>query len=440
MSEKTAVPKKTALDAFAEKLLPVAVKIGTNRYLSAIRDGYIAAMPVIITASLFYLINVVVIGETGFMNQLFGLPCTELLQIGQAVIPAIFSTLGLLVCFSTAKALAEHYELDTSVAGLTAIACFFCLTPFGMTDELGQFILTKYISSVGMFTAFISALVAVEMYRFFSKFDKLIIKMPDGVPAGIARSINSIIPVSLVVIVFALIRVATNAAGAPMNDLITQWIQAPMLALVSSPVGLAIIYFFYMLLWGLGIHSAAIMNGILEPLYLINLTANQTAIAAGLPATAVMTKPFLDNVAIMGGAGNMLGLLLAIFLVSRRSDYRTIAKVGLGPALFNISEPLMFGLPVVMNPILIIPMIVTTLVSLGIGALATVTGIMGYTYVLTPPIFPPVISAFFATGGSIGAVLTCACILAVSTLIYMPFVKVMDKSAPKELLISKKEK
>ena len=124
----------------------------------------------------------------------------------------------------------------------------------------------------------------------------------------------------------------------------------------------------------------------------------------------------------------MIALIIAIFIVSKRKDYRDIAKLGFAPALFNISEPIMFGLPVVMNPILIIPMVLVTIVSMFIGYISTMIGFMGYTYVLTPWTTPPIIGAFLSTGGSIGAVVTAVICLVVSVLIYMPFVKVMDKA------------
>lgn len=424
--------KANAMETFAEKLMPIAGKIGGNRYLGAVRDGYIALMPLIITASLFTLVNSVILGDGGILNAVFGTPFTEAQQLGSAISSASMSVLALLLSFTVAKVLAGHYDLDVSIAGTTSVVCFLCLTPFATTEDLGEVVATSYLGSTGMFTAIISSLISVEVYRLFMSIKALIIKMPDEVPPAIARSINAIIPVTLTVIVFGLIRVLTNIAGTPVNDLITTFVQAPVLSLVSSPVGVAVIYFLYMLLWGFGIHSAGIMNGVLEPLYLISLNANAEAIAAGEAATNVLTKPFLDSVAFMGGAGNMLALVVAILIISRRQDYRTIAKIGLVPGLFNISEPIMFGLPVVMNPILIVPMILVTLAGLGIGALSTVLGIMGYTYVLTPWITPPLLGGFLATGLNVGAIITCAVIFVVSVLIYMPFVKAMDGAVQSE--------
>ncbi|MFR1169874.1 MAG: PTS sugar transporter subunit IIC, partial [Coprobacillus cateniformis] len=298
---------------------------------------------------------------------------------------------------------------------------------------IGEYVTTYYLGAAGMFTAFLSALLSVEVLRFLMSFKALIIKMPESVPTGIARSFNSIIPVALTVIIFAIVRIVTDAMGAPLNDLIFTWIQTPFTAIVSSPIGLIIIYILYMLLWGFGIHSAYIFNPILEPIYLASLALNVNAINAGEAATQIITKPFLDSVAFMGGAGNMLALVIAIFLVSKRNDYKVIGKLGLVPALFNISEPLMFGLPVVMNPILIIPMIGATLAGLGIGALATQIGIMAHTYVLIPWTTPPVISAFLATGGDIMSGVVGLVILIVSVLIYIPFVKVMNKERAEQV-------
>ena len=419
------------MEKISNLLLPIAEKLSKNKYLAAIRDGFLSIMPLVITASLFTLINCVFVGKGNYLDKWFGLPFTGFAKIGSVIGSASMSIMAILLVFTTAKALAKEYKIDTSIAGATAVTCFLCLTPFVADVTLGEYVTTYYLGAAGMFTAFISALVSVEIMRFLLGFKVLVIKMPDSVPTGIARSFNAIIPVALTVIIFALLRVATDAMGAPLNDLIFNWIQTPFAAIISSPIGLVIIYVLYMLLWGFGIHSAYIFNPILEPIYLASLAANMAAIQANSNATEVITKPFLDSVVFMGGAGNMLALVIAIFLVSKREDYRVIGKLGLVPSLFNISEPLMFGLPVVMNPILIIPMIGATLTGLAIGALATQIGIMAHTYVAIPWTTPPVISAFLATGGDIMSGFVGLVILVVSVLIYIPFVKTMNKEGIK---------
>lgn len=414
-------------------LLPVAEKLSKNRYLKAIRDGFISIMPIVISGSLFTLINSVFLGDGHYFDQWFNLPLNEVVSLGSAVTSAAMSMMALLLVFTTAKVLAREYKMDTSIIASVAVVCFLILTPFVFDADMGiEYVNTYYTGAAGMFTAFIAAIVTVELMRFLMSFKALLIKMPESVPTGITRSFNSIIPVVLTIVAFAVVRIVTDNLGAPLNDLIFTWIQTPFTHIVSSPIGLFVIYLLYMLLWGLGIHSAYIFNPILEPIYLASLTLNADAIMAGKTVTEVITKPFLDSVAFMGGAGNMLALIVAIFLISKREDYKSIGKLGFVPALFNISEPVMFGLPVVMNPILIIPMVLSTIAGIGIGVLATQIGIMAHTYVVIPWTTPPVLGAFLATGGDVMSAVVAVIIFIVSVLIYIPFVKVMNSQTNEE--------
>lgn len=416
------------MNKIEELFLPLANKLASNRYLTAIREGFISILPIMIAGSFFVLINNVFIGENGFTNKLFGRPFTGVTQLGGAIIPATMSIMAILLTFTTAKALSEHYNDDTSIVPSIAVVVLFILMPITFDGKMGiEYINTYYTGAAAMFMAFIAAIATVEIIRGLSKIDILIIKMPDSVPPSIARSFNKLIPVIITLLVFGILRMITNSFGMPLNDLIFKSIQTPFTNIVNSTLGLGVIYFLYMLLWGLGIHTAFIFNPILEPIYLASLTENASAMSAGQALPAIMTKPFLDSVAFMGGAGNMIALIIAIFIVSRREDYRKIGKIGFVPALFNISEPIMFGLPVVMNPILIIPMILSTFTGLIIGSVATSLGVMAHTYVLIPWTTPPILSAFFATGGHIMSAVTAVVILVISVLIYMPFVAITNK-------------
>ncbi len=230
------------MDKLSNVLLPIAEKLSKNRYLTAIRDGFVSIMPLVITASLFTLINSVFVGEGHYFDQWFGAPCNDFAKIGSVISSASMSIMAVLLVFTTAKALANEYKMDTSVAGAT---------PFVSDAKIGEYVTTYYLGAAGMFTAFISALISVELMRFLLGFKALVIKMPESVPTGIARSFNAIIPVALTVIIFAILRIITDAIGAPLNDLIFNWIQTPFTAIVSSPVGLIVIYVLYMLLWAL---------------------------------------------------------------------------------------------------------------------------------------------------------------------------------------------
>ncbi|KLE14746.1 PTS transporter subunit EIIC [Clostridium sp. C8] len=416
------------MNKIEEIFLPIANKLASNKYLSAIRDGFVAILPIMIAGSFFILINNVFIGENGFTNKLFGMPFTKLTELGASIVPATMSIMAILLTFTTSKSLAEHYKSETSITPSIAVVVLFILMPINFDGNLGiEYINTYYTGAAAMFMAFISAIATVEIIRGLSNIDALIIKMPDSVPPSISRSFNKLIPVIITLLIFGTLKMFTNYFELPLNDLIFKSIQTPFTNVVNSTFGLGVIYLLYMLLWGLGIHSAFIFNPILEPIYLVSLTQNAEAASAGQALQGIMTKPFLDSVAFMGGAGNMIALIIAIFIISRREDYKKIAKIGFIPALFNISEPIMFGLPVVMNPILIIPMILSTFVGLAIGTLTTSLGVMAHTYILVPWTTPPVLSAFFATGGHIVSALIAVIILIISVLIYMPFVAITNK-------------
>lgn len=417
------------MNKMADKLLPVAQKLAENRYLAAIRNSFLTIMPIIIGCSLFVLLNCVFLGKGNYFDQWFGFQGIAIVNMGTAICQAGMNVMTLLLVFLIAKNLAKEYKLEENAVAVTAVVAFLTVTVYGNSEAAGEFIRTYYLGAAGMFTGFICAIATVEIIRKLMSIKALIIKMPDSVPTGIARSFNAMIPVILTMIIFGIVRLITDYFGLPLNDVIFKAIQQPISYIITSPFGIIVFYFLYMLLWGFGIHTGFIMGSpIIEPIFLINIAANVEAINRGGQAVHVLTKPFTDSMMFMGGAANMLALIIAILIVSKRSDYKQIAKLGFIPALFNISEPIMFGLPVVMNPILIIPMILVTLVSLGIGYFATIIGFMGYTYVTTPWTTPPIIGAFLATGGSIGAVITALIVLVVSVLIYMPFVKTMDKA------------
>lgn len=417
------------MDSLAGKMLPFAEALSKNKYLSAIRNSFITIMPIVIGCSLCTLLNCVFLGEGNYFDKWFGFQGLEIMSALGAIGSAGMSIMTLLIVFLVAKNLARSYNLDTDTVSVTAVVAFLTITTFGADETLGEVIQTYYLGAAGLFTGFIAAIATVEIMRKLMNVKALIIKMPESVPTGIARSFNSMIPTILTMLIFGIVRFITNAVGLPLNDLIFNFLQQPLAAIVTSPVGIVLIYVFYMLLWGFGIHSAYIIGTpILEPIYLANLTTNIAFMTNQAGDPTVLTKPFVDSFMFMGGAGNMLALIIAIMLVSKRKDYKQISKLGFVPALFNISEPIMFGLPVVMNPILIIPMILATIAGLGIGYLATILGFMPYTFVATPWTTPPLVGAFLATGGSFGALLSALVALVVSVLIYMPFVKAMDKA------------
>lgn len=416
------------MNTIEKYLYPMSERLSENRYLKAIRDGFASILPLIIAASLTTLINAVIIGEAGFTNKLFNQTFPTIQSVSSSVNVAIMNVMSILLAYTVSDSLSKQYGDESNVAAVTAVVSFFVLTPILKNPEIElEVIETSYLGSQAIFMSFIISFATVELMRAFSRVKMFIIQMPENVPPAIAKSFNKLIPVILTVIVFATVRLITDSQEIFLNDLIFKLLQAPFSNLVSSPVGIGVIYFFYMLLWGMGIHSASIFSAIVNPVYIANIANNEEVLRTGAGTMQVMTKPFLNSMAFMGGAGNMFALIVAIFIVSKREEYKEIAKLGFVPAMFNISETVMFGLPVVMNPLLIIPMIATTLISLLLGALATKVGLMAYTTVLTPWVTPPILMTYLATGGHIMSTLVSVVIFAISVLTYMPFVAALNK-------------
>src|SRR5699024_8215384 len=239
-------------------LLPFSQKMVENRYLKSIRDGFALILPLIIAGSFFTLINNLIVGDTGLTMKLFNTPLASVQAVGNSVVSATMNIISLLLVFTISSSLAKQYQVDGTIYGTTALVTFFILMPVGVNEEVGgEIVETSYLGSQAMFMTFIVAFGTVELLRFLSSFEKLKIKMPDSVPPAIAKSFNGLIPSIMVVVVFAVIRFFTDLYGTPLNDIIFEVLQKPFTSLVSSAGGIVVIYFFYMLLWGLGIHSAS---------------------------------------------------------------------------------------------------------------------------------------------------------------------------------------
>lgn len=225
-------------------------------------------------------------------------------------------------------------------------------------------------------------------------------------------------------IVEVLVKVATNQS---VPDLIVKVLQAPLIGGFQSLPGILLYVFLSTAVFIFGIHGAFVFGAISGPILLTSLQQNIDAIKVGHVAPNIVTQPFLDAYVYMGGGGTMLCLVIAILIASRRKDERMIASIGGVASLFNISEPMMFGVPIVFNPVYAIPFIATPMVATTIAYFATALKLVKPTYILIPWVTPPVISGYLATGGDIRASIMQILILVIGTLIYMPFVIVSNK-------------
>lgn len=418
-------------------LVPVAIKLNSQIHVSAIRDAFILSFPIVMASSLIILINFAILSPDGFIASILHLGAifphlAEAQQIFTPVMNGSVNIMAILITFLVARNMAISYQQDDLLCGLTAIGAFFVVyTPYTIID--GQaYLATKYLGPQGLFVAIIVALISSEVFCRLARNPRVTITMPAAVPPAVARSFKVLLPIFFVMIFFSILNyLLTRISPNGLNDLIYTLIQAPLKNMGTNIVTVLVLGLVANFLWVLGIHGpntvAAIRETIFSEANLENLSyAASHGSTWGAPYPITWTG-INDAFANCGGSGMTLGLLLAIFIASRRNDYRDLAKMAFVPGLFNINEPVMFGLPIVLNPILVIPFILVPFVN----------SLIGYFFIsmeFIPPIAyavpwttPGPLIAFFGTGGNWLALFVGILCLAVSTLIYLPFVIAANK-------------
>lgn len=420
--------------AFLERyLVPVAARFGSQRHLVAIRDGFAALMPLIIAGSFAVLINNAPIPGYGpLMDSIFS-PAWR--GVGGSVFWGTIAVLAVLLSFSVAYNLAKSYNSNALNAGLLSMASFVSLLPqvAKVTDAAGAevvgwgYIGWGFTNAQGMFVAIITALIATELYVRLSKSDKLVVKMPDSVPPAVSKSFAALFPSIIVLTIFGLFNAVFGViTSSDVISIFNKYLGMPLQNMTDSLGALLLIVFLNHILWFFGLHGSNILGAVIEPAMMPLLQTNMDAFNAGQAATHIVTKPFLDCFIYLGGSGATISLLIAIFIAGKRKQNKMIAELGFAPGLFNINEPVIFGLPIVLNPLLIIPFVFGPMVLALISYFALDLGYVPKTIAMVPWTTPPVIGGFIATGSWKGGALA-AMNLVVSILIYLPFVVAGEK-------------
>lgn len=418
-----------------DKMLLFANKFSSQRHITAIRDGFVTLIPVTIIASFWVLINNLVLSPAnGLLRNIEG--AAKWMDLGNQVYNSTLGILALLIAMTIGYKLAVSYGEEGLVGGVVGLISSILVLPAqttlsdidGNSVTAGAVLTQTQTSATGMFLAIIAALFSVTLLCKFTKMEQLKIKMPESVPPSIAKSFNVLIPAFLVTLIFALIEVLVVwGAHTDLPALIAKFFQAPLVASFQSIGGLLLYVFLSNLLWAFGLHGTFILGSVGEPIMLTALQQNMDALKAGTEMPNIVTKPFLDAFGWMGGGGMLICLVIAVYIGSKREDYRSITKVGTIPSLFNVSEPMMFGIPVVFNPLLGIPLVIVPLVTTTIAYYATSLGLIAKTSVLIPWTTPPVISGYLATNGDWRASLLQVFLIALGVIIYLPFIKMTNK-------------
>lgn len=410
-----------------QKLMPVANKVGMQRHMEAIRKGIIATLPLTIVGSFFtILLNFPIESVAAFIE-----PYREVLDI-----PFRY-TVGLLALYATfgiASSLAKSYKLDSLTAGILATMSFLITAapPIRVLESVegvidaGRFINFANLGSGSLFGAIVTAILSVEIYRFFIV-KNITIKMPDGVPPEVTNSFMALIPGGAILVLFWVIR---HIIGFDINGFLSNLLMPLKDVLAGNSLfGGLLTVFLICFFWVLGIHGPAIMGPVIRPFWDISIAENMevfqsTGNAHELPN--IFTEQFLQWFVWIGGAGTTLALVV-LFLFSKSNYLKQLGRLSILPGIFNINEPVIFGAPIVMNPILGIPFLVAPLITTTISYFATTTGIVPMMPARLGFAIPAPIAAWMSTNWSVAAGILVVVNFLITLAIYYPFFKVFEK-------------
>lgn len=429
----------SVIEKFEAVMMPIAGKVSSNKYLLAMRDSFSMLLPFIIVGSFFGIMEWVVLdpwgtvlgengmnlgasitGLTGDAYKASGFVATlQMLQgLCNNVVTVGFGVFSFLLVIAFAYRLGGIWGGDKFSTALTATGAFIIMTPQQIVtkagEKLGGFDM-NYFGNKGVLTAIIVATIASWLFVKLSNNEKMKIKMPETVPPAVAKSFEVLVPVFFTLgffTVFSTILANCQFMGsACLNDLIYSLIQAPLMGF-SQGLGFSILYqaivWFF---WWFGIHGHNVTAAIQNMVYMPAQLANQAG-----DASYIFSNGFFE-----AGLMHIMGLVIAILLFSKKDSWRAVAKLGAPAMFFNIQEPIAFGLPIVLNPLLLVPYVLVPLVNTVIGYVAISIGLVPIFKYVVPWTMPLFFGGTIGTGSVMGGLLQVVWLL-VDIAIYAPFV------------------
>lgn len=413
-----------------EKLLPPILKFVNTKAITALRNGMLYTMPFSIVGSIFLLLAnfpvqsiadwVTNSGLGEYFNQAYG---------ASFAIMAFFAVMG--IAYSYVKA--EGYE--GLPAGMIGLVIFLLTMESSVTDAEANVTIANVIDKTwtggqGMISAILVGLFVGWGYTWFLKRD-IRIKLPEQVPTNVANSFTALIPAAVLTTIALGIYIFFDKV---FQTTVVEWIytviQSPMQGVTDSLGGAMMLGFLVPFLWFFGVHGSTIVGGIMGPILQANSLANTAILESGKALTLengghIVTQQFLDQFMTVTGAGMTIGIVLYMVAFARSAQFKQLGRLSLIPAFYNINEPIIFATPIVMNPIMVLPFILTPMVSGVITYFALYTGIVPlFTAVQVPWTTPPIISGFLV-GGIRTAILQFV-VLAIGFFIYYPFIRKVD--------------
>ena len=423
------------MDKLERLLVPIAEKLGNNKVLGAIRDGFLITTPLIIVSSIFLLIaNLPIDGYPEFMAGVFGPTWKSYLT---SVSGATLNLMGVLSLIGISYSYAKVKKVNAMAATTVALVSFVVVTKQANIIEIisGDDVLSTTFSGLGfaninsnaIFLSMIVGIVSVIIFSFVIK-KGWTIKMPEGVPPAVVDSFTALIPSAFVITFFFIVRTGFQLTSfGYANDFIFKILQEPLVGFGKTDFYLPISRTMSSLFWFFGINGPAVTNTIFTPIGRALTNENLAFFEQGLRGPNIYTNPFSNFFGGWGGGGSTLSLVIVMLLFAKSQRLKKLGQLSIVPGIFGINEMIIFGFPIVLNPIMIFPFVVIPTMNVILSGIMTSIGFLPFTTgVDLPWTTPIVVSGFLATQSIIGSIWQIV-LLVLGCLIYYPFFKLADK-------------
>lgn len=425
-----------AIVKFLEKGQPVFNKISKNIYLQAIKDGFLAAMPIILSSSVFLLVAT--------LPGVFGLELPQgFLDFCNKIYNYSMGIVGIMVAGTTASALTGSKNrrmpagkainaTSTMVAAMCGMMLLAVSTYTMEVDGSDTSVFdTTFMGTKGLLSSFVAAFVTVGIYEFCIKRD-ITIKMPKEVPGAIAQNFRDIFAFSFSILACAFIDLAVRTwLNQPFANMIATLI-SPLFAAADSYAGLAVIWLMIPLFWFMGIHGPSVVKPAINAALFGNIELNMQTLQAGGHPVLALTENFGNYVGELGGTGATFIVPIILLFFMRSKQLKAVGKASIVPVMFAVNEPLLFAAPIILNPYFLIPFLAAPVANVLIGKFfIDFLGMNGFVYAL-PWALPGPIGIFIDTNFQPISLLLIVVLLAVDFVIYYPFCKAYDNVLLKE--------
>ena len=419
-------------------LVPLAEAIGKNKYLVSIRDGFLITTPILIAGSIFLLI-----GEFPWpaLNEWMGSIIVDqktganLTSFIEKPAGATFSIMAIFAVIAIAYSFAKQMKTNKIFGSATAVMSWLLLMPYSIDGvaKIGgkelpvslEGIPLNWVGAKGIFIGIIVSFLAVHIYAFIEK-KGWVIKMPPGVPPTVVESFAALIPAMFVMVFFFLINLILGFLGTNAFQVVFDILQTPLVHLGGTLGALLIAFLFNGLFWFFGINGGAVVGAVYGPVLATLSLENIEFFKNGVGSPNIVNEQFYELFVVYGGAGSTLSLIIAMLFFCKSKRITELGKLALIPGIFGINEPIIFGLPMVLNPVMVLPFLLIPIFNILVGYASMAMKLVPITNGVTIPwTTPPVISGFLATDWR-GAVLQIILII-IGIFLYMPFIKAMDK-------------